>query len=202
MEVLMVQDLTDVLCTAGKQNAVLLSLPFSFSPPISPSSFPSHSVLLPLPLSLVFSLVFSLTLFPFHLPVCPLQYLPRPFFLQFVLLPLPISSVLLPLFPFPPPSSLYPLPKFLSSIFPSQSVTFPLPLSAFIPLPLFPFSLFALPFIPAHFTLFHSPCQSVPSHCSTSPYPLPVPLFSPLPLTLICPHNTSPSHSVLKAVMF
>ena len=243
----MVQDLTDVLCTAGKRSAVLPLFPFpppifplliSFllcSPPTAPlSHFLSHSI--PFSSPSISPFIFASSIFPS----------------QFVLLPLSLSV-------YPPPtvlfaSSLYPLPKFLSSIFPSQPIPFPFPLSSFILLPLFSFPFFTLssvhsslyllpfyslpfslsvcplllpylplpspnvtfPFVPSFlyslplifslvhfspFSLFLSHCLSpfTPSYCSLCLAPLPIFFVF---IILIFPHNTSPSHSVLKAVIF
>lgn len=132
----------------------------------------------------------------------------------------------LPLFPFHP--SHYPPAIFAASIFPSQAVFLPLPLSLHspptIPFPFVPFSLYPSRFFPLR--LFSSHCSSSlltsslsPSQYSFSLFPLPLflpvcspflspfpffdPLLLPLSLILFPPHNTSPSRgSVLKAVTF
>ena len=184
----MAQDLTDVLCTAGKQSAVLPLFPFHFHSPISLFIFslPISLFIFSLPISLsvcsprnALSHIkfFSPTLFPFISPISPLIFASSIFPTQFVFLPLPLSL-------YPPPSVPFPYslnlpPKLLSSIFPFLSVAFPLPLSAFMPLPLCPFSLFIPPSIPSYFSLIRSPFQSVPSHFPTSlpPFSLPMCLF-------------------------
>ena len=160
----MAQDLTDVLCTAGKQSAVLPLFPFHFHSPISLFIFS-----LPISLSvcsprnaLSHIKFFSPTLFPFISPISPLIFASSIFPTQFVFLPLPLSLYPPPSVPFP--YSLYLPPKLLSSIFPFLSVAFPLPLSAFMPLIQCPFSLFIPPSIPSYFSLFRSPFQSVPSY--------------------------------------
>ena len=150
----MEQDLTDVLCTAGKQSAVLPLFSFHFPSArhfplqFSPSSFSSHSVFLPLSLSLIS----SLTLFPFHLPPYPLPYLPHPFFPLSLFSSHCLSpSILLPLFLFPPPSIpskvsifyfsllVYSLPSFPS---PPPTVPFPFVHSSLYPLPFYSFPFF------------------------------------------------------------
>ena len=132
----MVQDLTDVLCTAGKQSAVLPLVPFQFSSAISLSNLPPPHFPLSLFSSHCLSLILSLTLFPFHLHLYPLPYFNTPSISlsQFGLLPLPIYSPATVPFPF----SFYPLPH-SSSIFPFS---------------LFPSHCFSLPSSPSHYSLF------------------------------------------------
>ena len=112
----MVQDLTDVLCTAGKLNAVLPLVPFQCSSAISPSNFPPPHF----PLSLFSShcCSFSFSLFismyiPSHILI-PHPFLPL--FFYHCLAPFTALSV----FPLPRP-----LPQFspcsLILIFPKKT---------------------------------------------------------------------------------
>lgn len=127
----MVQDLPDVLCTAGEQSAVL-SLCFLFIFPLDfPFPCPSHSVPLLHPSPTVTSHC-SL----FHLPPQPFHSLP---------FPISVCSLLLPYVPLPSPNSPFP---FVSSLLYSLPV---------FTGPVFPYSLFPSdslsPFNPSHSSL-------------------------------------------------
>ena len=191
----MVQDLTDVLCTAGKQSAVLPLVPFQFSSAISLSNLPPPHFPLSLFSSHCLSLILSLTLFPFHLHLYPLPYFNTPSISlsQFGLLPLPIYSPATVPFPF----SFYPLPHsssiFPFSLFPSHCFflhpppTIPFPPSSLFYLPFFSLLFFPVSLFPA--TALY-PLQKFPFHFFLPPSLYSVPFF-------ICPFfpfSLFPSH--------
>ena len=159
----MAQDLTDVLCTAGKQSVVLPLFPFHFHSPISPFSFlPPH-----FPLSLFSwqcpSLIFSLPLCSLSFPLYPFSYLPHPFF------PLSLFSSHCS-----SPSILLPLSCSKGSVFYFSLSVCSFPTAP----PTVPFLFVHSPLYPLlYFSLFRSPFQSVPFHFPTSHFPLPMFLF-------------------------
>ena len=126
MEVLMVQDLPDVLCTAGKQSAVLSLFPFHF-----PSRFP-----LPISLSLIPLLLHPSPTVTSHLPPQPFHSLP---------FSISVCSLLLPYVPLPSPNSPFP---FVSSLL----YSLPVFTGPFFPYSLFP-SYSLSPFNPSHSSL-------------------------------------------------
>ena len=158
MGVLMVQDSTDVLCTAGKQSLVLTLFPFhpSHYPPaiFASSIFPCQVVFLPLPLSLHSLPFLSPPFFALRLffPHCP----------SFLFLPLPLFST----------------PLFLNTVF-----IFPLPLPLFLPVcsPLLPpFPSFLRPLLFPLSLILISPHNTSPSHGSV----LKAVTFSPIVVDL------------------
>ena len=133
----MVQDLTDVFCTAGKRSAVLPLVPFQCSSAICPPIFPL-SISLSLCSPPTASLSFSLSLCSLFISIYILSHvlIPRPF--------LPLSLVY------------YHCPFILLSPFhfPSPSIPFHILLPLFFPFSLFPSHCFFLPSSPSHYSLF------------------------------------------------